>query len=99
MRKSTIALAFAVLLGGLVAAPALYADDHHGSMMGNGMMNQMMGDKNNKDNDGMMGDMMGMMKMMKQMSQMMDHCNNMMSDSQPNEQWRKNAPSQPEKKG
>lgn len=37
--------------------------------------------------------------MMKQMSQMADHCNNMMSHSRPNDQWRRNAPSEPEKKG
>jgi hypothetical protein len=43
--------------------------------------------------------MMGMMKMMRQMSEMMDHCGNMMSDSRPNEQWRKKSPTQPEKKG
>lgn len=43
--------------------------------------------------------MMGMMRAMKQMGQMMDHCNNMMNDSRPNEQWRKNAPSQSEMKG
>ena len=43
--------------------------------------------------------MMGMMKMMRQTSEMMDHCNNMMSNSRPNEQWRKNSPSQREKRG
>jgi hypothetical protein len=32
------------------------------------------------------------------MSQMMDHCNNMKSDSRPNDQWRKDAPSEPKKK-
>jgi membrane protease subunit (stomatin/prohibitin family) len=51
------------------------------------------------EGSGMMGDMMGMMKMMKQMSDMMDHCNSMMSDSRPNDQWRKSAPSDPERKG
>lgn len=89
MRKSTVALVFAsVVAAAVIAAPALYAHDNQGSsgsMMGHGMMG-----------DGNEGGMMGMMK---QMSQMMDHCNNMMGDSRPNEQWRKNAPSQPEKKG
>jgi hypothetical protein len=44
----------------------------------------------------------GMMGMMRQMSQMMDHCNKMMGDSdggRPNENWRKDAPETPEKKG
>ena len=47
------------------------------------------------------GSMMGhgMMGMMKQMSEMMDHCNGMMGDRRPNEQWRKTSPSQPEKRG
>ena len=88
MRKSTLALAFAsVLAGGVIACPALYADDNHrssGSMMGRGMMG---------DSDG--GGMMGMMK---QMSQMMDHCNGMTGNSRPNEQWRRNEPSQPDHK-
>ena len=55
----------------------------------------MMGNRDGKDGRGMMG----MMKMMRQMSEMMDHCNNMMSNSRPNEQWRKTSPSQPEKRG
>lgn len=46
----------------------------------------------------MMGNMSAMM-MIKQMSDVMDHCNNMMSDSRPNDQWRKNASSQPERNG
>jgi len=90
MRKYTIALVIAATLAATAAAvPALYAEDNHsGPMMRHGMM----GDDNN-------GGGMGMMKMMKQMSQMMDHCSNMMSDSRPNDQWRKKPPSQPEKKG
>ena len=55
----------------------------------------MMGNRDGKDGGGMMG----MMKMMRQMNEMMDHCNNMMSNSRPNEQWRKTSPSQPEKRG
>ncbi|UXN58444.1 hypothetical protein [Phyllobacterium zundukense] len=45
----------------------------------------------------------GMMDMMKQMSQMMESCNKMMQSTpdsgKPNEQWRKDRPMQPEKKG
>ena len=41
----------------------------------------------------------GMMKMMPQMSDMMDHCNSMMSGGRPNDQWRRNAPSAPDKRG
>lgn len=94
MRKLTKAiLPTAILVAGIIAAPALYAQSDRGSsgsMMGHGMM----GDNNRNDGGGMMS----MMKMMGQMSQMMDHCNNMMSDSRPNDQWRKDAPSEPEKK-
>jgi len=95
MRKLTKAvLPATILVAGILAAPALYAQGDRGpsgSMMGHGMM----GDNSTKDDGGMMG----MMKMMRQMSQMMDHCNNMMSNSRPNDQWRKNAPSEPEEKG
>jgi hypothetical protein len=94
MRKLTKSiLPTAILVAGIIAAPALYAQSDRGasgSMMGHGMM-----DDNNRS-DG--GGMMGMMKMMGQMSRMMDHCNNMMSDSRPNDQWRKDAPSEPKKK-
>lgn len=82
MRKLTTAfLVGSMLAAGVMAAPSLYAQGSHepsGSMMGHGMMR----DKSTKDE----GEMMGMMK---QMSQMMDHCSNMMSDSRPNDQWRK----------
>ena len=93
MRKLSTALLLASILAvGSMAAPSLYAQggqESSGSMMGHGMM----GDKSKKDEGGMMG-------MMKQMTKMMDHCSNMMSaDNKPNDQWRKNAPSQPEKKG
>ncbi|XSC45689.1 hypothetical protein ACF1BQ_006345 [Bradyrhizobium sp. RDT10] len=91
MRKLTRAiLPTAILVAGIIAAPALYAQSDRGSsgsMMGHGMM-----DDNNRNDGG------GMMKMMGQMSRMMDHCNNMMSDSRPNDQWRKDAPSEPKKK-
>ncbi|MFH1343416.1 MAG: hypothetical protein ABIL01_19735 [Pseudomonadota bacterium] len=93
MRKLTKAiLPITLLVAGIIAVPALYAKGDggaSGSMMSHGMM----GDGTN---DG--GGMMGMMKMMGQMSQMMGHCNNMMTDSRPNDQWRKNAPSESEKK-
>ncbi len=93
MRKYTTALAIAAALAATIAAvPALYAEDSQ-TPSGPMMKGSMMADDNNG------GGMMGMMKMMKQMSQMMDHCSNMMSDSRPNEQWRKQSPSQPEKKG
>lgn len=99
MRKLAIVATFAsILLASVMVAPSLYAEAGHdssGSMIGNGMM----GDNGTRNSEGMMGDMMGMMKKMKQMSQMMDHCISMMSDSRPNDQWRKNAPSGPEKKG
>ena len=92
MRKVTTALLLAsTLVAGAMVAPSLYAQgsrESSGSMMDHGMM----GDKNTKGKGGMMGTM-------KQMSEMMDHCSNMMSDGRPNDQWRKNAPSEPEKKG
>jgi hypothetical protein len=99
MRKVAIVAAFAsILLASAMVAPSLYAEAGHDSsdsMMSHGMI----GDNGTRNDKGMMGDMIGMMKMMKQMTQMMDHCNNMMSDSRPNDQWRKNAPSEPENKG
>lgn len=99
MHKSTTALLLgSVLFAGVMTAPSLYAQGNQepsGSMMGRGMM----GDRNTNDDGAMMG-MMGMMKMMMQMSRMMDQCSNMMSaDNKPNDQWRKNSPSEPEKKG
>jgi Spy/CpxP family protein refolding chaperone len=88
-RYTTILLLASALAAAVVAAPLLYAEESpSGSMMGRGMMGADRG-----------GGMMGMMNMMPQMSQMMDHCNNMMSSSRPNDQWRKKAPSEPEKKG
>ena len=87
MRKTTTTLLLAAaLVAGAMAAPSLYGQPSD-SMMGHGMM----GDKNTNDR--------GMMGMMKQMSEMMDHCNGMMGDRRPNEQWRKTSPSQPEKRG
>jgi Spy/CpxP family protein refolding chaperone len=80
MTKPTRIFALAaVLLATVAAAPALYADDSHGShgsMMGRGMMR---------------GHGTGMMN---QMSRMMDHCSAMMQGNQrPNDQWRRNPPS------
>ena len=86
--------------GGMMGRGGMMRGDG-GGMMGQGGMMQ-------GDQGGMMGQgrmmrstpeaMMGMMKqmsqMMKQMAQMMD----MMGDSRPNEQEKKNAPSEPEKK-
>jgi hypothetical protein len=92
MRKLTLLAAFAsILLASVMVAPSPYAEAGQGSS-GSMMSNGIMGDT------GSAGGMMGMMKMMEQMGQMMDHCNGMMSDSRPNEQWRKNAPAEPEKK-
>lgn len=95
MRKLTTALLLAsILAAGIAAASTIYAQDNQersGSMMGRGMI----GNDNRKNEGGMMG----MMNMMQQMSQMMDHCSNMMSDTRPNDQWRNNAPAEPEKKG
>lgn len=94
MRKLTTALLLAAIVAaGIAVAPTIYAQTNQelsGSMMGRGMM----GDKNVKNEGGMMG----MMNMMQQMSQMMDQCSNMMSDNRPNDQWR-NMPAEPEKKG
>jgi hypothetical protein len=87
MRKFTATFLLAsTLLAGAMAAPSLYAQSSQqrsGSMMDHGMM----------------GDQKGMMGMMKQMSEMMDHCNSMMGDRRPNDQWRRNAPSAPDKRG
>ena len=91
MRKfTTTLLLVSTLVAGATAAPLLYAQGSQqpsGSMMGHGMM----GDKNTNDR--------GMMGMMKQMSEMMDHCNSMMSDRRPNDQWRRTAPFTPDKSG
>jgi len=94
MRNLTTALLLgSVLLAGAIAAPTLYAEDQRPS--GSTTENGVMGNRDGKDGGGMMG----IMKMMRQMSGMMDHCGNMMSDSRPNERWRKKSPTQPEKKG
>ena len=91
MRRTTTTLQLAsTQAAGAMAAPSLYGQSDHqpsGSMMGHGMM----GDKNTNDR--------GMMGMMKQMSEMMDHCNGMMSDRRPNDQWRRTAPFTPDKSG
>jgi hypothetical protein len=97
MRKLGIAFVAVAILGtGIIAAPTLYAQGGQapsGPTGGQGMMR-----------DGMMGPggMSGMMGMMQQMTQMMDQCNAMMtgrSGDRPNDQWRKDAPATPEKKG
>jgi uncharacterized protein YidB (DUF937 family) len=97
MRKSMTMFAGATaLVAGLAAAPALYADEsqkprEHGAMMGSGMMGQ--------------GDMSGMMSMMGQMAGMMEGCTKMMQGAsnggsgEPNDQWRKEAPTTPDKNG
>ena len=85
-RTTTTLLLAAALVAGAMAAPSLYGQPSD-SMMGHGMM----GDKNTNDR--------GMMGMMKQMSEMMDHCNSMMNDWRPNDQWRRTAPFTPDKSG
>jgi len=86
MRKSMkTVLTVAAILGGLAAAPALYAHESGDDSRGQGMMGGMMQGR-------------GMMQMMGQMSAMMENCNKMMQSMNhggsgpPNEQWRKNAP-------
>jgi hypothetical protein len=90
MRKFPIGSVVAsILVASIVAAPSLSAEgnrDSSGSATDNGIMG---------DNGRMMGSMMNVMR---NRSQMMDHCNNMMSASRPNDQWRKNGLSVPEKR-
>lgn len=99
MRKSIKIFAVALMLvTGLAAAPAIYADESagsKGSMMGAGKMGK----------GGMMGQG-GMMNMMGQMNQMMANCNKMIESmmdkkdsAKPNKQWRKGAPSKPKNDG
>jgi hypothetical protein len=85
MRKHLKSLLVASMLAaGLAAAPAIYAHDSDGSMMGRGMMRQ----------GGMMGQMSSMMENCSQMMQAM------MGDghepARPNEQWRDRPPRQPD---
>jgi hypothetical protein len=78
MRNLTKAVMLAAaLVVGVAAASSLYAQGSEGGF------GSMIGQE-------MMGGMNGMMRSMRQMTQMMGHCSNMMSDSRPNEQWRKN---------
>jgi hypothetical protein len=96
-RKLKTVVAASALIGGLLAAPALYA---HGPG-GGGMMGGMMQGRqvHVMDHDGRMESMMNMMS---QMSSMMEHRNKMMQGTgghesgaqRPNEQWgdRQSAP-------
>jgi hypothetical protein len=88
-------VAAAALIGGLLAAPALYANGTAG-MMG-GMMQGPQGQ------GGMMEGMMGMMNMMSQMSGMMEDCSEMMQGmrggQRPNEQWQDRQPEPPQPEG
>jgi hypothetical protein len=83
-----LGLAATTVAGFALTSPIFAADDNPspGSNMGSGMMEHG-----------------GMMDMMKQMSQMMESCNKMMQSTpdsgKPNEQWRRDMPMQPEKKG
>jgi hypothetical protein len=92
-RNLKTVVAAAALIGGLLAAPALYAQGTRGMMgdMMQGRQGDMMGQ------GGMMDGMMGMMS---QMSGMMEHCNEMMQamddhgDQRPNERWQERSPQQ-----
>jgi hypothetical protein len=75
----------------LITAPVLYAHAAQGSS-GAMMSHWMMGDQNSRDGGG--GLMMGMMK---RMNRMMEDCSNMMSDTRPNDRWRKDTPPEPDK--
>lgn len=83
-----LGMAATIVTGLALTSPIFAADDNPspGSNMGSGMMEHG-----------------GMMDMVKQMSQMMESCNKMMQNTpdsgKPNEQWRKDMPMQPEKKG
>ena len=83
-----LGLAATIVAGFALTSPIFAADENPspGSSMGSGMMEHG-----------------GMMDMMKQMSQMMESCNKMMQSTpdsgKPNEQWRRDMPMQPEKKG
>ena len=84
MRKQTLILV-AAFVAALVAAPALSANNSHNS-------------SGSTRKDGMMGGG----KMMGRSSQMMEGCGAMMQGGRggrPNDQWRKNAPAQPDKDG
>ena len=85
MRKHTKVLLIAgALVTSLAAAPTLLAHDsgEHGMMGRDGMMGR----------GGTMGNMGSMMRMM-------EHCSQMMADGsrRPNDQWRKDPPSEPKK--
>ena len=95
MRKSLKALVTtAALIAGLATTSVLRAEESgsshepQGPMMGGDSMNMM--------------DMMHMMEQMPQMSQMMEHCSQVMDGAmgggsgKPNEQWRKDAPINPD---
>ena len=89
MRKLATSLLFAsTLFLGAVTAHSLYAQGNRqtSGAMGHGMM------ENSKvEGKG------GMTGMTKRRGGMMDHCSNMMNDNRPNDQWRKNTPSEPER--
>jgi hypothetical protein len=87
MRKSTTTLLLvSSLITGVMTASSLYAKGSQGQ-------------SGSKMRQGMMGDMIGMMKMMRQMSNMVDHCNTMMSDNRPKDEWRTSTTSELKRKG
>jgi hypothetical protein len=97
-RNLKTVVAAAALIGGLLAAPALYAQGT-GGMMGGMMQGRQ------RDMMGQGGMMEGMMGMMSQMSAMMKDCNEMMQGmddhgaQRPNEQWQERQPEQPQPEG
>lgn len=96
-RNLKTAVAASALIGGLLAAPVLYAHDTDGGGMMGGMMQGRQGDMMGQG--GMMEGMMGMMNMMSQMSGMMEDCSEMMQGmggaQRPNEQWQDRQPERP----
>jgi len=97
-RKLKTVVAASALIGGLLAAPALYAHGTGGGGMMGGMMQGPQGEMM-----GQGGMMEGMMNMMSQMSGMMEDCSEMMQGmggaQRPNEQWQGRQPERPQPEG
>ena len=93
-RNLKTVVAASALIGGLLAAPALYAHGTGGGGMMGGMMQGPQGDMTGQG---------GMMNMMSQMSGMMEDCSEMMQGmggaERPNEHWRDRQPEQPQPEG
>jgi hypothetical protein len=88
-RNGILAVA-SILIAGVAAGSALYAQDTGGSSHSMTGPHGMMGH----------GGMTGMANMMPRASRMTGHCGSMMQGgNRPNDQWRRQDPSAPEKKG